>query len=87
MFSGSQCGSVEVTEAGGLAGFLHEGAELELLPGQEAYMLQQKRGRVIQAGKHRGVKCVCLLRTVYTGGVSVQFLVVSLTCGTDKLLF
>lgn len=39
MFPGGQCGSVEVTKAGSLAGFLHEGTKLELLPGQKANML------------------------------------------------
>lgn len=35
----NECGSVEVTEASRLASFLHQGAKLELLPGQKAYML------------------------------------------------
>lgn len=43
MFPGSQCGSVEVTKTSSLAGFLHEGTELELFPGQKAYVLKQKR--------------------------------------------
>lgn len=46
MCPGSRCGSVQVTEAGGLASFLHKGTKLELLPGQKTYMLKRKRARV-----------------------------------------
>lgn len=36
---GSRCGSVQVTKAGRLTSFLHEGTKLELLPGQKTYVL------------------------------------------------
>ena len=38
-------GSVEVTQACGLAGFLHQGTQLELLAGQQAHVLRGDRGR------------------------------------------
>lgn len=49
--------SVQVAQAGGLAGFLHEGAELELLPGQKTHVLQRQRQRVSQAGRKQTALC------------------------------
>ena len=39
MIPGRHRGSVQVTEASSLTGFLHESTKLELFSGQEAYML------------------------------------------------
>ncbi len=68
-FPGSLCDSVEVTEAGSLAGFLHEGTKLELLPGQKTYMLQEKDIKSQYSERHRGLKCVY----VSTGDLSDVF--------------
>lgn len=59
MFEGSR-GSVQVTKAGGLTSFLHEGSKLELFPGQKTYMLQQKRLRVSKEETTQDFKCVTI---------------------------
>lgn len=47
--------SVQVAQAGSLASFLHEGTELELLPGQKTHVLKWQRQRVAvrQAGREQ----------------------------------
>lgn len=75
MFSGICCWSVQVTEAGGLPGFLHEGTELELLPGQKTYVLEEETQKVkrTESTHHlRTFKSVSL-KFVYTGKLSDTF--------------
>lgn len=66
------CVSVQVAQAGGLAGFLHEGAELELLPGQKTHVLQRQRQRVGQTNSAVYVQSgpACSSHHLFTGGGS-----------------